>query len=71
MHAYILAETFDLVPQEDQQSQSINLSMQTVLNSILNNFLVALDGQGKYLVDQLVEYDQKGVFLRFQKLLNG
>lgn len=62
-----LAETFDLVPQEDQQSQSINLSMQTVLNSILNNFLVALDGQGKYLVDQLVEYDQKGVFLRFQK----
>lgn len=65
-----VAETFDLVPVEDQddnQSQSINLDMAQVLHGLVHHFLEGIRAENNWLFKRFVEYDQGGIFRSFAR----
>lgn len=66
-----VAETFDLVPVDDQDeetpSQSINLDMAQVLHGIVNHFLEGIRAENNFLFKRFIDYDRDGIFRSFAR----
>lgn len=66
-----VAETFDLVPVDDQDeetlSKSINLDMAKVLHGVVQHFLDGIRAENNWFFKRFVEYDQGGIFRSFAR----
>lgn len=68
-----VAETFDLVPVDDQNetpSQLLSLDMEKVLHGVVNHFLEGIRAENLYVFKSFVQYDEGGIFRSFAKFYN-